>query len=124
MIEPLPAILIHTTLVLPHEGIHTNDGKDQPEDETDQQHVEDTGQRTDQSVDHNLHALHLCHGTKRSERSQSSHSFEDRDVSCSEEGGGEVYDGDCNDDKVEPTPGVAEVRHTTHSQHLSKHSGS
>lgn len=39
---------------LPGEQVDTHDAEDQPEDETDQQHVHDGGNRPDQSVHHHL----------------------------------------------------------------------
>ena len=37
-----------TDLELAHEGVDSDDGEDQPEDDTHRQHVEDTGQSHDQ----------------------------------------------------------------------------
>ena len=54
MTECLSRVYIDALVVFPHEGVDANDGKDEPEDETHQEDVEDAGQGADQSVDNNL----------------------------------------------------------------------
>ena len=63
-----------------------------------------------------LHALHLGHGPKRSEGAQRSHGLEDGNVSGPEETGAEIDEGDGNNDKIQPTPCIAEIHNTAHSK--------
>ena len=107
-------------LKLPHECVDPDDGEDQPEDETHEQHVEDTGQRADQRVHDDLHALHLSHGAERPQGSQRPHSLEDGDVGGPQQAGREVDDGHGDNHKVEPTPGIGEEGNRTHSQYLDR----
>lgn len=41
-------------IVLSGKHLDPHDGKDQPKDETNHEHVEDTGNSLNQSIDHNL----------------------------------------------------------------------
>ena len=43
-----------TDLELAHEGVDSDDGEDQPEDDTDHQHVEDAGDGLDESINNDL----------------------------------------------------------------------
>ena len=63
-----------------------------------------------------LHTLHLGHSPERPEGPQSSHGFEDGNITGSQETGSKIDQGDGDDDKVEPTPGVAEVHNTAHGK--------
>ena len=63
-----------------------------------------------------LHALHLSHGSEGPEGSQRSHGLEDGNVSGPEETGTEIDEGDGNNDKIQPTPGIAEIHNTAHGK--------
>lgn len=63
-----------------------------------------------------LHALHLGHSPEWPESTQCSHGFEDGNVSGSQETGSKIDEGDGDDDKVQPTPGVAEIHNTAHGK--------
>jgi len=46
---------------LPREQVDAHDAEDEPEDEADEQHVHDGGNRPDQSVHHHLHRNQQSH---------------------------------------------------------------
>ena len=50
MIKSISFILINALLELPHEQVHPDDGKDEPEDEADQKDIEDAWQGSNQST--------------------------------------------------------------------------
>ena len=51
------SLRVYTLLELAHVEVDTNDGEDQPEDDTHCHHVEDTRQGSNQSRNHNLDGL-------------------------------------------------------------------
>ena len=118
MAELLSRLFVKALVEPAHERVDADDGKDKPEDEADEQHVEDGGQSTDERVHDDLHAFHFSHGTQRPQRSKRSHRFEDRNVSGTEQARAKVDEGHGDDDKVEPTPRVAKVHNTAHGEKL------
>ena len=43
MAEPLSGVHVHALVVLAHEGVDADDGEDEPENETHEKHIENTG---------------------------------------------------------------------------------
>ena len=41
--EPLAGVHVHALVVLAHEGVDADDGEDEPENETHEKHIENTG---------------------------------------------------------------------------------
>ena len=54
MTELVAGIQIDALVESAHEGVDTDDGKDQPKDQAHQQHIKDGGEGTHQSIDHHL----------------------------------------------------------------------
>lgn len=52
--EVLFCCLIKTVVILSSKKVHTHDAEDEPENQTNQQHIHDGGNGTHQGVDHNL----------------------------------------------------------------------
>ena len=90
MIKPFSIVFVNTFLELPHEGVDADDGEDKPEDNTHSQHIEDTGKSSDEGVHHDLHPLHLGHGSQRTQSPQCPHRLENWDISSTEQTGSEV----------------------------------
>ena len=84
------------------------------------QDIENAGERAHQSVDNDLHSVHLGHGSQGAERSEGAHRLEDGDVSGSQETGGKVDERDADDDEVEPAPRVAEVCDEPHGEEFER----
>jgi len=114
--ELVPRLLVKALVKPSHECVDPDDGENEPEDQTDQEHVEDGGQGAHQRVDDHLHALHFGHGSQWSESSKGSHRLEDGNVAGTEKTGTEVDERDGDDDEVEPAPRVAKVHDTAHGK--------
>ena len=70
------SLRVHTLLELSHEEVDPDDGKYQPEDETDGHDVGDARKGSYQGRDDNLHPLHLGHGSQWSQCSECPHCLE------------------------------------------------
>ena len=70
------SLRVYTLLELAHEEVHPDDGKYQPEDETDGHHVGDARQGSNQGRDDNLHSFHLGHGSQWPQGSKRPHCLE------------------------------------------------